>query len=84
MGVLLDIEGFLLGWLNIIPKFMYFLCVTLMSLIDAMQYVVRKLAGLDVYYIDGVAQSGDIAYGFIRSIFDTETKYPAIKMVIYC
>ncbi len=79
MGVLLDIEGFLLGWLNIIPKFMYFLCVTLMSLIDAMQYVVRKLAGLDVYYIDGVAQSGDIAYGFIRSIFDTETKYPAIK-----
>lgn len=79
MGVLLDIEGFLLGWLNIIPKFMYFLCVTLTSFIDAMQFVMRKLAGLDVYYVDGVAQSGDIAYGFIKSIFDTETKYPAIK-----
>ena len=58
---------------------MYFLCATLMSLIDALQYVLRKLAGLDVYYVDGKEQTGDIALNFIKSIFDSETRYPAIK-----
>lgn len=80
MGVsVLAIKDFLMGWFNLIPKLMYFLCVTCMSVIDAMQLLVRKLAGLDVYYVDGVAQEGDIAISFIKSIFTENSSYPAIK-----
>lgn len=73
--------GFLVDWLNFIPKFIYFLCVTLMSLIDVMQLGVRKIAGLDTYYVgDGqTAETGDIALAFIKSIFEKESRFPAIK-----
>lgn len=79
IGVFDNLKDWLSELFSLIPKFMYFLCATLMSLIDALQYVLRKLAGLDVYYVDGKAQTGDIALNFIKSIFDAETKYPAIK-----
>lgn len=83
IGVFDNLKDWLSELFSLIPKFMYFLCATLMSLVDAMQYVLRKLAGLDVYYVDGVAQTGDIAFSFIKSIFDPETKYPAIKNVFW-
>ena len=75
----LAIKDFIMGWFNVIPKFMYFLCVTCMSLIDAMQLVIRKLAGLDTYYIDGVQQEGDITISFFKSIFAENSTYPAIQ-----
>ena len=79
IGVFDNLKDWLSELFSLIPKFMYFLCATLMGLIDALQYVLRKLAGLDVYYVDGKEQTGDIALNFIKSIFDSETKYPAIK-----
>lgn len=79
IGVFDNLKDWLSELFSLIPKFMYFLCATLMSLIDALQYVLRKLAGLDVYYVDGKEQTGDIALNFIKSIFDSETRYPAIK-----
>lgn len=79
MQQILGIKDWLSELFSLIPKFMYFLCATLMSLIDSLQFVLRKLAGLDVYYVDGKAQTGDITLNFIKSVFDPETKYPALK-----
>ena len=56
IGVFDNLKDWLSELFSLIPKFMYFLCATLMSLIDALQYVLRKLAGLDVYYVDGKEQ----------------------------
>ncbi|MBO5395080.1 MAG: hypothetical protein J6A28_04200 [Clostridia bacterium] len=36
---------------DIIPKVIYFLATTFLSAIDLLQHLVRKLAGLDVYYV---------------------------------
>jgi hypothetical protein len=75
----------LFSWLwdaiSIIPKIVYYLCVSGMSLLDVAQLALRKMAGLDVYYIGDSAtpQTGDIALSFVRSIFDKNTQYPAIK-----
>ncbi len=52
--------------LSAIPKLIYIISNAFLSVIDLFQLVFRKLAGLDVYYIDGVAQEGDIVYHFIR------------------
>ncbi len=67
--------------ISLIPKLIYFLCVTLMSLLDTLQLVMRKLAGLDTYYVgeDATAQTGDIALSFLRNIFVSDSAYPAIK-----
>lgn len=43
---------------NLIPKVIYFLYASLASCVDAMQLLVRKLAGLDVYYQSGSAVAG--------------------------
>jgi hypothetical protein len=52
-----------------------------MSVIDVFQYGLRKLAGLDVYYVgdSAVGQTGDIALAFIRSVFDKNSAFPALK-----
>jgi len=49
-----------------IPKLIYIISNAFLSVIDLLQLAFRKLAGLDVYFIDGVAQEGDIVYHFIR------------------
>ena len=83
ISFLLGIKEFVLGLVNIIPKLMYFLCVTLTSVLDLLQFVVRKLAGLDIYYVDGVAKDGDIALSFLRSIFMKDSAFPALKNVFW-
>ena len=42
-------------FLAIIPKVIYFVFASISSCVDAMQALVRKLAGLDVYYQAGEA-----------------------------
>ena len=37
---------------SLIPKVIYFLYASFISLIDLLQLLFRKLAGLDVYYVD--------------------------------
>ncbi len=53
---------------NFIPKIIYLLVASLLSLVDFAQLLFRKLAGLDVYYVDGVATTGDILTNFIGGI----------------
>ena len=55
---------------DIIPKIVYFLSAAFMSAIDALQCLVRKLAGLDVYWVEGnaVAQQDPLSefiYGIL-------------------
>lgn len=50
----------IVDFFNLIPKTIYFLYACLASAVDAMQAFVRKLAGLDVYWIaSGVAGSSE-------------------------
>lgn len=81
MELLLNFWNVILRWFDVIPKLTYFILVCFMSVIDVMQFVFRKLVGLDVYYLgeSNSPQTGDIALAFLRSIFDKETQFPAIK-----
>lgn len=53
---------------NLIPKVIYFLYASFISLIDLIQLLFRKLAGLDVYYVNGDPVTGDIVTNFIQGI----------------
>lgn len=53
---------------SLIPKVIYLLYSSLVSVIDLIQALFRKLAGLDVYYVDGEPISGDIVTNFITGI----------------
>ena len=74
-----QVGAFVANLLSFIPKIAYMLANSFLAVCDLFQYWVRKLAGLDVYYIDGEAQTGDIVYQFIRGIFLGE--YPALHNV---
>ncbi len=87
-GVAEKVRAWFSGWfgavLSIIPKTMYFLCTLIFQILDILQLLVRKVAGLDVVYytnqviqpsgpganvIDDEAVDGDIVYTFLKSIF---------------
>ena len=63
-----DLCNIVSGFFAIIPQTLYFLYASAASVLDMLQYLVRKLAGLDNYYVDGQAQSGDILVEFIEGI----------------
>lgn len=75
----------LLGFAAIIPQTIYFLYASMVSLLDLLQYMVRKLAGLDVYYVNGVAQEGDIITDFLKGIvgIDKSPAYSALSTVFW-
>lgn len=77
--LMFDIGAFFFSLITYIPKLMYLLANSFLALLDLFQWWLRKLAGLDVYYVDGEAQTGDIVYHFIRGIFLGE--YPALHNV---
>ena len=79
------ISQLIIGLFAIIPQVIYFLYASCASLLDILQYLIRKLAGLDVYYIDGEAQSGDIVLSFIRGILgiDKSDSYSALTTVFW-
>ncbi len=80
MSFLLGVGEWIYGLVSIFPKLVYFITMSLVTLLDLFQLAVRKLAGLDVYYIDGTSeQTGDIALSFIRAIFDSNSTMPAVK-----
>ncbi|MBQ2713574.1 MAG: hypothetical protein IJF22_01210 [Clostridia bacterium] len=62
------LESLFGGVLNIIPQLFYLLSMALLSIIDVFQLLMRKLAGLDTYYVDGSAQTGDIVSDFLTGI----------------
>ena len=53
---------------NFIPKIVYLLYASLASVIDILQLFFRKVAGLDVYYVDGKPITGDLVTNFIGGI----------------
>ncbi len=53
---------------NFIPKIIYLLNTAMLSIMDVLQMLFRKLAGLDVYYANGVAMKGDLLTNFISGI----------------
>ena len=68
LGLFSWIGDFFKALFNLIPKTIYLLYSSLACLLDILQLFFRKLAGLDVYYVDGVAQTGDLVTNFIGGI----------------
>lgn len=70
-----SIREWLMGYggaiLSILPKTLYFLCTLVFQVIDILQILVRKVAGLDVVYYGNAEspETGDIALKFIQEIF---------------
>lgn len=85
LNIIDDIMTVLLGFLAFIPQMMYFLYASVASLLDLLQYLMRKLAGLDVYYVNGEAQSGDILYEFLEGILgiNSDPAYSVLSTIFY-
>lgn len=66
---------------NLIPKLVYLLYTAFISLIDLVQLLFRKLAGLDVYYVDGEPIGGDLVTNFIQGILGISTGYAGSEYV---
>lgn len=79
------IVDFIVGFFAVIPQFMYFLYASIASLLDLLQSLVRTLAGLDVYYVNGEPQKGDILLSFLRGILgiDKTPAYSALSTVFW-
>ena len=73
------------GFFAIIPQIIYFIYASCASFLDLLQYLIRKLAGLDVYYVNGEATSGDIVTSFIKGILgiNKSEAYSALSTVFW-
>lgn len=84
MQKLMDI---ITGFFAIIPQSIYFLYASVGSLLDVLQYVVRKIAGLDVYYVNGAngleEKTGDIVTDIIEGILGINERYSALNTVFW-
>ena len=87
----LSFWGKLLTAFDLIPKVVYFLYACLSSAVDALQALVRKLAGLDVYYqtvngeaqaVSGVDPLTEFIYG-ILGFGDSAYMYEALNTVFW-
>ncbi len=88
LGVLDWIGDFFKALIDMIPKVIYLLYASLACVLDVLQLFFRKLAGLDVYYIDGESVSGDLVTNFIAGILgikldNNANTYPALTTVFY-
>src|SRR5574344_142999 len=78
-GVAEKLRGWFTAILALIPKTIYALCTFIFSIMDILQVLIRKVAGLDVVYYTSTdwgttdPQSGDLAYTFIQNIFLGQT-----------
>ena len=70
MAVLEKIASWVGALLSIIPKTLYLLITFAMQIVDIIQLLFQKLAGLDVYYIEGSdnPESGDFLIYFLRKV----------------
>lgn len=77
------------GLFAFIPQCIYFLYTSIGSLLDVGQLVLRKLIGLDVYYIKDVdtgkyiSKSGDILKEFVEGILGINNSYSALNTVFW-
>ena len=75
----MDIVAGFQALIAVFPKIVYLLTMSILGVIDLFQLLFRKLAGLDCYYVDGNAQTGDLIYDFLRGILFGE--YPILSNV---
>lgn len=73
--------------LDIFPKIIYFLYACLSSAVDALQALIRKLAGLDVYYVNNTPVSNrdpltEFIYG-ILGFGESSDLYSALNTVFW-
>ncbi|MBP3431784.1 MAG: hypothetical protein J6K39_02900 [Clostridia bacterium] len=68
LGLFDWIGDFFKSLFDLIPKIIYLLVSSFACVLDVLQLFFRKLAGLDVYYVDGKAVSGDLVTNFIGGI----------------
>ena len=77
----MDIVAGFQALIAVFPKIVYLLTMSILGVIDVFQLLFRKLAGLDCYYVDGTAQTGDLIYDFLRGILFGE--YPILSNVFF-
>lgn len=70
MAILEKIASWVGALFSIIPKTLYLLITFAMQIVDIIQLLFQKLAGLDVYYIEGSdnPESGDFLIYFLRKV----------------
>ena len=81
-----EIKNFFRAMVDLIPKLFYLLYTSLACVIDILQLFFRKLAGLDVYYVEGEAITGDLVTNFITGILGINPHglaYSALSTVFY-
>lgn len=86
LGLFSWIGDFFKALFDLIPKVMYLLYASLACVIDVLQLFFRKLAGLDVYYVNGKAIQGDLVTNFITGILGINKDnltYSALSTVFY-
>ena len=86
LGLFDWIGDFFKALFDLIPKVMYLLYASLACVIDVLQLFFRKLAGLDVYYVEGKAITGDLVTNFITGILGINKDnltYSALSTVFY-
>ncbi len=71
------------GFFAIIPQAMYFLYAAVASILDMFQYIFRKIAGLEVYYVKGEAQSSEFVINLIEGLLGINKQYSALSTVFY-
>ena len=86
LGLFDWIGDFFKSLFDLIPKVIYLLYASLACVLDVLQLFFRKLAGLDVYYVDGEAVSGDLVTNFITGILGINSDnlaYSALSTVFW-
>lgn len=89
LGFFSDIGEFFAAWFDNIPKIIYMLFTAFSSAIDAMQSLVRKLAGLDTYYSATTGEAftrrdplSEFIFG-ILGIGNSSSSYKALNTVFW-
>jgi hypothetical protein len=87
LGIFDWIGDFFKALFDIIPKTMYLLYASAACVLDVLQLFFRKLAGLDVYYVNGSMVEGDIVQNFILGILGFKStegvSYSALSTVFW-
>ncbi len=82
-GIWTSISDFITGIFALIPQYLYFFYTCIASILDLFQFVLRKLVGLDSYYVNGVETEGDLLSRFIDGILGLNGSYSALNTVFW-
>ena len=82
-GLWTDIADFFTGIFALIPQFIYFFYTCIASLLDLFQFLIRKFAGLDSYYVGDVATEGDVMSNLINGILGINGSYSTLSTIFW-